>query len=236
MKFPAFFTVLLFASLASAECYYPDGSLGSGLIPYNTEASVTHCCRESDVPLSNGLCFSSGLNAVVRRGCTDKAWNSTACPNICIAEPFKNGDAVMTPCGAYGTFCCGQDGDARSCCESGNGTFQIAGGEPQCNATQTIFSTTTVSATPTATGNLATSTATVSCSASDTSVEKLRADLKSKQNVTIALATVFGVSMAVLIAASVFWARERKRLNNDSIELRNLKARLPMTLLEAAKK
>jgi hypothetical protein len=37
-------------------------------------------------------------------------------------------DVVMTPCGDYTYFCCGQDDAARSCCTSGNGTVLLAAG------------------------------------------------------------------------------------------------------------
>jgi hypothetical protein len=65
------------------QCYYPNGESDDGLHPCNATAAVSHCCRASDVCITNGFCFSSGLNAVVRRGCTDKTFNSTECPQQC---------------------------------------------------------------------------------------------------------------------------------------------------------
>jgi len=73
----------LFSLSTQQQCYYPDGKLATGLIPCNASAPVSHCCRESDVCLTNGLCFSAGLGSIVRRGCTEKGWNSTDCPNFC---------------------------------------------------------------------------------------------------------------------------------------------------------
>jgi len=67
----------------SMDCYYPNGQLADGLSPCNTTAPVSHCCRNGDVCVTNGLCFSTGLMAVVRRGCTDKTFNSTLCPQQC---------------------------------------------------------------------------------------------------------------------------------------------------------
>ncbi len=67
----------------SQTCYYPDGQETTALIPCNASLPATSCCKDSDVCLKNGLCFSPGLGSVVRRGCTDKMWNSTECAGIC---------------------------------------------------------------------------------------------------------------------------------------------------------
>ena len=64
-------------------CYYPNGEATDALIPCKTTSAATNCCKDSDVCLKNGLCFSPGLNSVVRRGCTDQNWNSSECPDIC---------------------------------------------------------------------------------------------------------------------------------------------------------
>jgi hypothetical protein len=71
---------------AFAECYYPDGKVASGLTPCNSTAKVSHCCRDADVCLSNGLCFSTGLGTIIRRGCTDSSFNDTVCPAFCIKD------------------------------------------------------------------------------------------------------------------------------------------------------
>jgi hypothetical protein len=65
------------------SCFLPNGQPADGLVPCNSTASASHCCRQGDVCLSNGFCFSAGLNALVRRGCTDKTFNSTECPQEC---------------------------------------------------------------------------------------------------------------------------------------------------------
>ncbi|KAF2685342.1 hypothetical protein K458DRAFT_417403 [Lentithecium fluviatile CBS 122367] len=77
------FCASVFFARAIAECYYPDGKIAPGLVPCNATAEVTHCCRDADVCLSNGLCFSTGLGTIVRRGCTDSKWNNTVCPTFC---------------------------------------------------------------------------------------------------------------------------------------------------------
>jgi hypothetical protein len=33
--------------------------------------------------LTNRFCFSFGLNAIIRRGCTDPTWVSNDCPDQC---------------------------------------------------------------------------------------------------------------------------------------------------------
>ncbi|KAH8750874.1 hypothetical protein BGZ57DRAFT_119381 [Hyaloscypha finlandica] len=110
-------------------CYYPDGAVAEGLQPCNTTAgAVSSCCRVGDVCLTNGFCFSAGQNSLVRRGCTDSTFNSTECPRICITGAVSSVDVVMTPCGDYTYFCCGQDNAARSCCTSRNGTVLLAAG------------------------------------------------------------------------------------------------------------
>jgi hypothetical protein len=75
-------------------CYYPDGQPGDGLVPCNTTAAVSHCCRAGDLCVKNGFCFSTGLSALVRRGCTDRDFNGTAgCPQQCTV-----GRSLLTHC------------------------------------------------------------------------------------------------------------------------------------------
>jgi len=73
------------ATTRAVDCFSADGQLAKGAKPCNPTAAHSHCCRDADVCLTNGLCFSSGLGAVVRRSCTDRSWNSTACPRVCTA-------------------------------------------------------------------------------------------------------------------------------------------------------
>lgn len=204
MRLHAYIAIVASAllSIAVAECYYPDGKIASGLIPCNATSSVTHCCRKSDVCLSNGLCFSSGLGSIVRRGCTNSAWNSTECPNFCTTEDFRSGDAVMTPCGPYGSFCCGQDSAARACCDAGNNTLIVGGGEAICNNTITIYSTTTANTTPS-------TTMATTCP----NTEALEATLKTKGNAVIALAVVSGCAVLMLAVLGTDWWAKRRQLD-----------------------
>ncbi|KAF1949759.1 hypothetical protein CC80DRAFT_497224 [Byssothecium circinans] len=114
-----FVAALLSFVAAQKSCFYPDKSNATGLTPCRRDAEVTHCCKEGDECLSNGLCYSAGLNSVVRRGCTDKTWTLSECPNYGTAAnlAYYTNDAPLSACGGYNSFCCGQDGAARRCCE-----------------------------------------------------------------------------------------------------------------------
>jgi len=95
----------LLSTAVALECYYPDGKIGSGLVPCNTTASVTHCCRKPDVCLTNGLCYSS-IGSIIRRGCTDKTWNSTECPSeICTTGRPPGGFFIGAPITGQGKPC-----------------------------------------------------------------------------------------------------------------------------------
>ncbi|KAH7128304.1 hypothetical protein B0J11DRAFT_267119 [Dendryphion nanum] len=123
------FVISILLPFVATECFYPDGKVAPGLIPCNASAAVSHCCRPNDICLSNGLCFSTGLMSAARRGCTSSSFNSSGCPNICTAKFLSEGDALVTPCGTYNRFCCGQDKEARACCDSGNGSIAIPASE-----------------------------------------------------------------------------------------------------------
>jgi hypothetical protein len=81
-------SALLSVGVAQQTCYFPNGKIASGLIPCNKASNATHCCRAADRCLTNGLCFSPGLNSIVKRGCTDPTWNVSQCPSYCNASKF----------------------------------------------------------------------------------------------------------------------------------------------------
>ena len=79
-RFLVAITALALSITAQQMRYYPEGSSDPALRPCNASAAVSSCCRTSaDAYLTNGLCFSTGLNVVIRRGCTDSTWNNTLC-------------------------------------------------------------------------------------------------------------------------------------------------------------
>ncbi|KAH8753676.1 hypothetical protein BGZ57DRAFT_78650 [Hyaloscypha finlandica] len=178
-------------------CYYPDGQPGEGLIPCNTTAIVSHCCRAGDLCVKNGYCFSTGLSALVRRGCTDQKFNGTVgCPQQCtIGDKFR-GDVVLTPCDAPYIFACGTDQAARNSCTSGNGSFSIqAGSAGALIGTSPDAPSITISSTITATAT--STTAATDCGSEKTTIIGVGAGLG------------VGFGIAAIAAAVFFWQWRR---------------------------
>ncbi|KAF7513149.1 hypothetical protein GJ744_010545 [Endocarpon pusillum] len=177
-------------------CYYPNGKEAASLQPCNATSPIANCCKDSDICLKNGLCFSPGLNSVVRRGCTDQTWNSTSCANVCLTTEFHSIDIVLTPCGEYGSFCCGQDKDARACCDS-NSTEQVGTGEPNTSSPPPAAST------PSGTNTIPTTTATA-CPDNGS----LHANSNAWKPAPIAVTAVLG--SALLAGMVFFWWKNRE--------------------------
>jgi hypothetical protein len=215
-------------------CYYPDGSISDGLQPCNTTAgAVSACCRIGDVCLTNGFCFSAGQNSVVRRGCTDHTFNSTECPHSCItsmkpAQTFNlpilnlqvlitiivtaasSADVVMTPCGDYTYFCCGQDNAARSCCTSGNGTVLLAAGTA-------ILPTATITAT----------TSPTNCPPTNSTTAGIANNCESRKNVVpvgavAGLGVALGVAVLTVVILAVLWRSQANRVKKGEQRIKEL--------------
>lgn len=101
---------------------------------------------------------------------------------------------MLTPCGTYNDFCCGQDKAGRSCCdETGNTTLsaQVPGGEVICTKaaavgpTSSVTSTVTVSATPTGINSAGGASA-----SSEKTLKNTRTGLAAGLAIFAALATV----------------------------------------------
>jgi len=190
----SYFVVLDLFVLSSATktCYWPSGKTAGALTPCNDTLSVSHCCKESDVCISNGLCFSPGLGVLVRRGCTDRSWNSTECPSYCLADKYKAADIVMTVCDTYGDFCCGQDDDARTCCNL-NGTEQ-----PEKIGTGSVILAEKWCPLPPPEPNV-----TVIFNSTDPQFQQVK-------RAAIGLGVVLGVSLLVLVSLLTDWIRMRR--------------------------
>lgn len=65
------------------KCYWPNGDNATSLFVCLPNADYSHCCRNGDVCITNGLCFSPGLGAILRRGCTDSTFQASPCTDIC---------------------------------------------------------------------------------------------------------------------------------------------------------
>ncbi|KAF1830908.1 hypothetical protein BDW02DRAFT_650312 [Decorospora gaudefroyi] len=215
MKFLAacVFVVSALISVGICDCFYPDGRNATDLHVCLPDAAVSHCCRSSDSCLSNGMCFSSGLGSIVRRACTDKTWKSQECPRIC-TDTLGDGDAALTPCGPYNSFCCGHDEAARECCDTGNSTLavQVAGGDVVPWPTITIES-------PPA-GSPSTPSSTTSSLPADPNTQSN----ETQRNTLIGLTATFGVAMLVLAALAIFWftGMRKQKQRRQAIELEKL--------------
>lgn len=91
MRTHFFAQALLFSTLSSClnaqRCYLPNGDWDGGsedsAQPCNTEAEFSHCCGTEAICLSNGYCYDPSSVSIYRSSCTDKTWQSTACPTYC---------------------------------------------------------------------------------------------------------------------------------------------------------
>ena len=68
----------------AVSCFWPDGSLDDARVPCldATNEVQSACCYPDDICTPSGLCFNDqGL--LYRGSCTDQAWKSTGCPEVC---------------------------------------------------------------------------------------------------------------------------------------------------------
>lgn len=110
-------------------------------------------------------------------------------------------DIVLTPCGEYGVFCCGQNSVARACCDANNNTVQVGTGE--------VISESPPSPTTTATSTNATSTTPVTSCPNDGSAQ---ANCQTPKNAAIALGAVLGLAILALVVLGVDWFKRGQRL------------------------
>jgi hypothetical protein len=118
--------------------------------------------------------------------------------------PEASVDVVMTPCGDYTYFCCGQDDAARTCCTLGNGTVLLAAGTA-------ILPTATVTYTNTITGTGSLTT----CLSTGTGATAALNDCQST-NHTVPIAAGLGAALGVVaitaVAFAVMWKQKSNRL------------------------
>jgi hypothetical protein len=118
--------------------------------------------------------------------------------------PEASVDVVMTPCGDYTYFCCGQDDAARTCCTEGNGTVLLAAGTA-------ILPTATVTYTDTITGTGSLTT----CLSTGTAATAGLNDCKSTNHtvpIAAGLGAALGVAAITAVAFAVMWKRKSNRL------------------------
>jgi hypothetical protein len=137
------------------------------------------------------------------------------------AAEFASSDVVLTPCGEYGYFCCGQNRVARACCDSNNGTEQVGTGEVLTSSlglAQTVTVSFSPTASPTSSGTKDTAT--------------LSPDAKCKQSTwkraTIALGVLLGCALAGFVAFVLWYKKKvRTRIAELKTEIEVWKARGP---------
>lgn len=115
---------------------------------------------------------------------------------------FRDGEAVLTPCGQYNLFCCGQNRAARACCDTENSTETITSGELM------LDNMTVITATVTETVRLDPERT----NAVSENNEGLRASLKKRDNTVIALGVVLGVVALALAFFLWSWWKRGQRL------------------------
>jgi hypothetical protein len=106
-------SLVLFAQLPllgnAQTCYWPDKSVAQDITPCNSAANNSQCCGPYALCLDNGYaeddlkilsrhyrrfsyCFNQGNeygNRISRSECTDRTWDSDACPQKCQTSEFQ---------------------------------------------------------------------------------------------------------------------------------------------------
>ena len=79
---------VVLGATAAKKCYYPGGTEATDRTPCNGTAEVSHCCKNGEHCLTNGLCVidATEQNGVeyLRGACTDSSFQSDACPTVCL--------------------------------------------------------------------------------------------------------------------------------------------------------
>lgn len=129
----------------------------SGGLPSNlyeacdSRASVSMCCAlDSTSPFLNGdsgtRCYKDGLcinergNKITRTACTDETWDSPLCTKLCVGTDQDGRDVFITECD-NGSYCCGDNPRAKTCCQNGEGLFIANGEETRVNPNATSSAT-----------------------------------------------------------------------------------------------
>lgn len=100
---------------------------------------------------NNGLCISTNGLKISRTACTDQTWQSPECIKLCFnGTDQANNDVIVTPC-TDGSYCCGSNAVATSCCQNGLGYFIVNGEETRVNPHSSSSSSSTSSSTSLAT-------------------------------------------------------------------------------------
>lgn len=82
------------------KCYYPNGALAATDDHPCSSDGYSTCCPLNWQCLSNGLCYLENEGYLGRYTCTDSAWESDNCPNICTHGmfPYSFGSFYLIVC------------------------------------------------------------------------------------------------------------------------------------------
>ncbi|KAF2738564.1 hypothetical protein EJ04DRAFT_509453 [Polyplosphaeria fusca] len=193
-----------FFARADSTCYYPNGAENRGL-PCNSNATVSACCGPGFICLSNGLC-SPGPETqrnyrydFYRSGCTDQSWNSTKCPQFCLApEDSLDAGEGLSDCG-NNEFCCARSSD---CCSERTNIFTL--GAFSTATTISYLSTSTQPSSASSTSTTASATSAVASNNND--------DNKgNKIAIGVGVGVGIGVGGGLLVFAVLLVLRRRRK-------------------------
>ncbi|KAF3404165.1 hypothetical protein DPV78_002765 [Talaromyces pinophilus] len=236
---------------ASRQCYFPNHKLAVNDTAC-TAGSVSVCCQQGAACLDNGLCYlpsASAAGGFIRGSCTDQTWASQDCPQYC-TDDIPGGifnslsDAGVVACGGT-KYCCESDNVTTCDCQTGNGTFSLAGSisifttigssvtttsSSTSSSSTTSSSVTTTSALPSSTissvtGSASPSPAAASVTTSTTSTIATSTSTASSSGSNEAVKVGVGVGVplgiALLVVIGVFFWRGRKRTSTFSRQVEN---------------
>ncbi|KAI4090934.1 MAG: hypothetical protein LQ344_004462 [Seirophora lacunosa] len=104
------------ALVAAQNCYYPNGDLSTTDAPCSS-AEGAACCPLDWQCLDNGLCYLDNQKYFGRYTCTDKSWQSSACPGFCTNNKSDFGAQAVQQCSNHGNqYCCDQNRDVNNVC------------------------------------------------------------------------------------------------------------------------
>ncbi|KAI1073366.1 hypothetical protein F5B20DRAFT_517235 [Whalleya microplaca] len=182
----------------SQTCYWPNGAIHSGgQACFPNQTDVQSCCDKTHTCLSNGLCYDTVNNHILRGSCTDQSFEDTRCPRLCLDTNYEWGN--LRQCNGQNTnWVCGQN--VSNC--RGDNTFTIVPGlvkdarpADQNNVIQAgNFTNAEASqtATPTTSGTDQTATPSTDATPQDTCSS-------SPTATTVGLATGLGVGLTLLL-------------------------------------
>ncbi|TID25743.1 gb [Venturia nashicola] len=211
----------------SKTCYWPNGSTAANQTVC-ASGSQSACCPIGNECTSNGLCYDFGY--LKRGSCTDKTWESSACPKYCNKNDGGNNAGLqettndILPCGNYFLLyhfvCANQSswGSYGTTCNADN-VFQFAdmsklavvnatGGTTKSTAT-TSGTSTTSGAQTSSTGNAQPAT---TSSSSDSGVS----------GGTIGAAVVAGIMGLLFMITLGMLIAERRKRNKQPVQMAEL--------------